>query len=149
MEQSENRPNPIAGEPASPCSCENFTPRLECLCCGDSLTLVPTESTRDLIELAIRETERLYMNALGIVDSCARGVMKNLATEILTTLRSAESTLPAEVPRVSYHEGAVTISTVQWDNEEGWCDPETGEPLSHAAPSIADELEAADLEGWN
>jgi len=137
MEQSENRPNPIAGEPASPCSCENFTPRLECLCCGDSLTLVPTESTRDLIELAIRETERLYMNALGIVDSCARGVMKNLATEILTTLRSAESTLPAEVP------------PVQWDNEEGWCDPETGEPLSHAAPSIADELEAADLEGWN
>jgi len=82
----------------------------------DELFMVPTRSTRDLIELAIRETEQLYMNALGIVDSCARSVMKNLATEILTTLRSAESTLPAEVPRVSYHEGAVTISTVQWED---------------------------------
>ena len=39
------------------------------------------------------------------------------------------------IPRVSFHEGAVTISTVEWKDEQ--------------APSIADELEAADLEGWN
>jgi len=40
-----------------------------------------------------------------------------------------------EMPRVSFHEGAVTVSTVEWEDQP--------------APSIADELEAADLEGWN
>jgi len=99
MEQSENNPNPIVEEST------------------DDLFMVPTRSTRDLIEQAIGETDRLYMNALGITDSLARRVITGLATDILTTLRSAESTLPAEVPRVSYHEGAVTISTVEWQDE--------------------------------
>ncbi len=117
MEQSENNPRPIVEEST------------------EDLWMVPTQSTRELVEQAIRETERLYMNATGIPDGLARRVMKNLATEILTTLRSAERTLPAEVARVSFHEGAVTISTVEWEDEP--------------APSIADELEAADLEGWN
>lgn len=76
------------------------------------------------------------------------------------------------VPRVSFHEGAVTISTVEWEDDPTLDAREVAaehaflilEDLPHGdpwtawtpteydhepTPSIADELEAADLEGWN
>ena len=48
--------------------------------------MVPSQNTTELIEQAIRETERIYMNASGITDSLVRRVMQNLSTEVLSTL---------------------------------------------------------------
>jgi len=119
MEENQTLPSPIVEEST------------------DDLFMVPTQSIHDLVKRAIRETDRLYINATGITDSLARRVITGLATDILTTLRTIGSTLPAEVVPATFHQEA-----------EAYYTEPVGSPWEKAQ-AIADELENADLEGWN
>jgi len=73
--------------------------------------------------------------AIDLIDMVIRNSHYEIDIEDLIKVQHHLINAKWSVPRVSYHEGAVTISTVEWKDED--------------APSIADELEDADLEGWN
>jgi hypothetical protein len=105
MEQSKNQTSPIAGEPAV----------LKHI--GYALDLVSK-----LLDM-MNNPEAYYLDSEAV------------AVDDLVNLQHHLVNAKWSVPRVSFHEGAVTVSTVEWEDEP--------------APSIADELEAADLEGWN
>lgn len=83
MEENKQPPCPIAGEPAEVEASQNA--RL-----GQPMTfMVRGLTTLEAIEQAQSRMDRLYLNATGIVDSCARGVMETCATDVMTSLRAA------------------------------------------------------------
>jgi len=134
-EQNQPLPCPIAGEPASPCRCENFTPRLECLCCGDSLTLVRPK-TNDLNALM-----KHIGYALELIGEVIDEMHHAVDIEDLIKIQHHLVNAKWSVPRIGAPNGTPIVE------DEALLDPDNL-PF-HAAPSIADELEDADLEGWN
>lgn len=132
-----------------------LTPVDELLEASDAIDnlMVPSMTTLEVIEQAQSRMDRLHMNATGIVDSLARNVITDMASDVMTSLQAAhdaqtrdlmalramvvqacnEAPLENEVlleqtlvqvdtmlgitepKRITYHEGAVTISTVEWD----------------------------------
>lgn len=171
MEQSENNPNPIAGEPASPCRCENFTPRLECLCCGDSLTLVVTPTVNATPEPALMEALDVVSRLIDLHNfpdnwvydeasySDELSTLQEKLAQALSSVRQ-EATLAAR--EVAAEHAFLTISDLphgdpwtawmptEYDHETGVSGEQSHLDALEAAAAIADELEdpyAGDSEG--
>lgn len=142
-EQNQPLPCPIAGEPASPCRCENFTPRLECLCCGDSLELVrPTAGEPAL--MALRATlHRALRDYAETMDG-----WNAAADDLATSVKAA-------------HAHVTTMLGITEPADEDDEDPYAGdaegemraeaeaERRADAALELAAELASCDWEGWN
>ena len=151
MEQSNNNPGPIVEESTLMNKMEMRPPAhiLNTLVHGYWSLTDLTCNNNPCTDEDLEEPLAQWVDTVEILMNAHRGdpkllieanadrflIICNRTGIIIHETMSLDNDAWGEMPRVSFHEGAVTVSTVEWEDQP--------------APSIADELEAADLEGWN
>jgi len=110
-EQNQPLPCPIAGEPAEVSASQNAR-------IGEPMTLVPRQTTLEAIEQGQGRIDRLYCNAMGIVDRLARDVMQSMATDVMESLNNAEGTLKHDLMGLR---ASLAFAVAEYaDVEDGW-----------------------------
>lgn len=152
MEENQNPTSPIAGEPASTC-CENYTPRLECLCCGSRTTRVGAPLV-PIAETTSERNARLVNHAKQLILTCLHGDggvdELRVALQELNEVNTEPTDAPDDVECTAACAGCEVCDELPADYWHGEMKAEAeAERRADAAYELAAELASCDWEGWD